>query len=241
MSETTQKPKRKRKVTKFFIVITSIVSVLVLTTLILGFVTVRPVRQFSDFSSVGVIHEFDGRLYPVEDGDAVEDALSTVRFSVLRAMLEGSLNYRIRPETRFNPDTQEDERVSLGHRRWGEIRPAQNEYMLLFRFDTPQTNRRFFHYRMDADGVYRRHNIIFDRLILIVPSPDLGIQRVTLFPYLEHNIDNQIDGAFGPGFNTPDENGHMSMEYYNIYRFTARMLTRNLHVALQYARIPMSA
>jgi|GEM_PF-2517155 len=222
-----------------YIIIAGVTAVLLLITLILHLVQIRPMEQFMTADRVFAVASVDGSSRFIDGQDEVFDqAFESVRHSVLRNMFENSGNHRVRPHTVYNDLTSEWDRVSHSAAALEFIRPGVNEFMFRLEWDNTQfDNDLFYYYRecLEHEGEYIRHNIAFDRMLVIIPAPTGEIQRVRLIPFMSANLNNGIGGYFGEGVSWPNAEGVMSSRLYRVHEFSSYMYVRRMHQILQDA------
>lgn len=188
---------------KLISVIAIIVVVIVAAVLVLGFIGVKPLKDFEGYSRVAICNGAAAEFPETETTKKrLDEEVKNVKFSVLRGMFT---DYGIKQETiekdgETSPITYTADEIA-------NFVAGSGEYALRFYYDAVQTNAKF----KDADG----KEIPFDRL-LVVFKGDEKIQSFKLIPYLDVNIGNQAQN------DEPDENGVIGSEYYTVYRFTAK-------------------
>jgi len=242
MNEQIKPKKEKRPLnrpTKIAILISAfLVGNLALLALIGGVVSVRPLHTFhQNAESVHIVSAFGERVAVSQaTQDEIERAINSASHSFLRGVVDGRTG-GIVPRTlrsggqdirrTFTPDTT------------GQIFPADDGIMLEFSFKDIQTLDEFYYYRdyivANPDRPNHnpvRHQIRFDRLLVIIPAPQPGIQRIRLIPYLDHNITNTTPGQVhtwtGEGVSWPDAQGRLHRHFYTIHEFETFAYTREL-------------
>ncbi|MCL2555982.1 MAG: hypothetical protein FWE03_03055 [Firmicutes bacterium] len=241
MSQANRKFKNKLP----YIIIAGVTAALLLLTLILHLVQIRPLEQFMNADRVFVVNGINSAPAVTEGHQAViNEAFEEIRHSALRNMFENSGNHRVRPHAIYNDITNEWDRISHSVAAFGYISPGQNEFMLRLEWNQTQNldqenpdNNLFFYYRecLEHEGEYNRHFIAFDRMIMIIPAPTADIQRVRLIPYLQFNLNNGRPNIMEEGFNWPDSEGRMSSLVYRAHEFSSYMYVRRFHQILQDA------
>jgi len=228
---------RKRTMKRFlpYIVIAVLMVLLLLTTLILHLVQVRPLEPFMNFDRVFIMDSFDSATatFIENQADILEDSLESTGHSALRGMFGGGTGRHARPHTVVRGG--EEVRVSFDVSGLRSIRPASNEFMFMLEWDEVQRDFNRFYYYSDnnLEQQEKRYTIPFDRMIIITPSPAPELQRVRIIPFLFENVRNGRGYAFGdyfgPGFNMRDENGLMNTHYYRVYEFSVVTYVGHLH------------
>jgi len=232
-----QANRKKRSIKTFlpYIIIAALMAVLLLITLILHLVQVRPLDPFMDFDRVFVMNSFNDSTRSFEGKtSAVNEGFDAVSHSVLRGWFDSTANgHRVLPRTFINTETGEEQRTQP-HNTTTILNIAPRDGEFMFRLEWNQVQRdfdRFYEYVpcREYEGEYIRQTIWFDTLILIIPAPSPDFERVRMFPYMRDNIENGRPFVIGEGFSWRDENGIMSSAAYEIHEFGAYMYTRGLH------------
>lgn len=219
-----------RKGTKRIIWIgTAVIAALLVTALIMGVIIVRPLDRFEGYTAE-VLKGYDNPESMSDDKTAlVNDALKTVKFSVLRASLERQFGYKIKG-TEFTNSDDEAERIKHSVDWLKALAPKKGEFLLQLSWsqNNPQTDPLFM-----TDEVFVMENgeiveksvpIVFNRLIIVIPERNGEVQTVKLYPYYTANIDNALGEDY---WYTAD--GKVSSNFYNVYEFTAKMYTSKLY------------
>ncbi len=203
---------------KLLLIIIPIVAIILASILTLNLITISPLAKLGEYNNVRVLNYYDNAQATNSEKDkVVVNALETVNFSMMRAIMQGSARYNIRP-VEYTDSEGNQARRSYTAQAFAEISPSSGEFMLELIFDKKQTSDLF----LDQD----ENKIIYDRLILIIPDRQDVIQDVKVYPLLSFNMDNQLSDE------EPNQDGHIGSIYYKVYEFSGKMYTYKLHEML---------
>lgn len=212
---------------KALIIIMSIVCLLLAAIIALSLITIKPISKFGEYQSIKVLNSYNSLQSTNEEKDKnINKAVKTVKFSLLRAIAQGSADYIIKPVIITEADGSKSYK-NYNTQAFSNITAKDGEFMLGFYFNEYQTSDMF----LDEKG----NKIVYDTLILVMPKGKNVIQEVKIYPLLSFNMENELSN------DQPDENGHIASVYYRIYEFKAKMYTNKMYEILKNDFKPGSA
>lgn len=206
------KPVIKKTIT----IVSAVVAALLITVLVLSLVVIKPIESLGKYESAYVLESYNRRLN--NNKEALDKSLGSIKFSIMRSLLEFQTDYNIKPVTVKDADG-ETVKKKYTVESFADIRPGEGQYMIELYYGEKQTNK----YLTDDDC----NKIPYDTVILIIGESENTIHDVKLYPYLKANMENEIDR------DTPDENGIIGSKYYFVYEFTAKMYTYDFYETIK--------
>ena len=198
----------KKRVKIPLIVVSSVVGLILLAVIIMCSISIRPLKEFNDYSTVRISaynknSPPDGTVTD-EYKDKLDKNFKDAGFSVMAATLEFVGSYGPEFDTE-EVDGEEQVRKIKVSDAFNECRATENSYMLELEFATTKT------YKVD------KTEISYNRLIMNVKSTDGEIKWVKIYLY-----DYNMNGA----------EGSAASDDYRITPIKLRMNTSPLYIAL---------
>lgn len=206
------KPVIKKTIT----IVSAVVAALLVAVLVLSLVVIKPVERLGEYESAYVLESYNRRKN--NNQDVLNESLNSIKFSIMRSLLEFQANYNIKPVTVKDKDDETVQKKFTAE-TFTDLNPGDGQYMIELYYSETQTNKRL----TDDDG----NKIMYDTVILMISQSENAIQTVKLYPYLRANMNNTIDS------DTADDKGIIGSKYYYVYEFSAKMYTYNFYETIK--------